>query len=77
VLRALRTAEAAAETAAGLLDRPGDAAALTTRYESARDGECTAYLIERAHYYGTVRRFCTPFWTRRRSRVPRSSDIPR
>ena len=66
VPRALRTAGAAADTAAGLLDRPGDAAGLLARYESARDGECTAYLTERARYYGAVRRFPTPFWARRR-----------
>jgi len=67
VLRALRTAEAAADTATRLLDRPRDTAALLARYESARDGECTAYLTERAHYYGLVRRHATPFWTRRRA----------
>jgi flavin-dependent dehydrogenase len=65
VLRALRTAEAAAETAAALLDRSGDAAALVGRYESARDRACTEYLLQRAHYYGLVRHLHGPFWTRR------------
>ena len=66
VLRALRTAQAAVDTVSRLLDDPGDAAALLARHESARDGECTAYLTERARYYGTVRRYVSPFWTRRR-----------
>lgn len=71
VLRALRTAEAAADTVAQLLDRRPDTAALLARYESARDDECTAYLTERARHYGAVRRFGTPFWTRRRPGSPR------
>ena len=66
MLRALRTAEAAADTAARLLDHPRDAAALLARHESARDGECTAYLTDRARYYDAVRRYRTPFWARRR-----------
>lgn len=66
VSRALRTAEAAAETAGRLLDRPAAAAETIGRYESARDGECTAYLVERAEHYGRVRRFQTAFWSRRR-----------
>ena len=73
VLRALRTAESAADTAARLLDRPGDAAALLARYESARNGECTAYLTDRARYYGTVRHYATPFWMRRRPAADRRS----
>jgi flavin-dependent dehydrogenase len=66
VLRALRTAEAAADTTTRLLDRPRDATVLIARYESARDGECTAYLTDRANYYGIVHRYTTPFWARRR-----------
>lgn len=76
VLRALRTAAAAAGTVLRLLDRPrdtgdtGDTTALLARYEAARDGECTSYLTTRAHYYGLVRRYTTPFWTRRSDRSP-------
>jgi flavin-dependent dehydrogenase len=66
VTRALRTAEAAAATAGRILDYPDQAAAQITAYESMRDTECTMYLTERAHYYGAVRRYSTPFWTRRR-----------
>ncbi|WP_241998169.1 MULTISPECIES: NAD(P)/FAD-dependent oxidoreductase [Kribbella] len=66
VQRALQTAAGAADTLIGLLDRPGDAATLITQYESARDTECTTYLIERAHYYNAVRRYPTPFWNRRK-----------
>lgn len=66
VLRALRTAEAAADMVIRLLDRPRDTAALLDRHESERDRECTVYLTERARYYGLVRRHATPFWTRRR-----------
>ena len=71
VLRALRTAEDAADTAIRLLDHPGNAAELLTRYESARDSECATYLMERARYYTAVRRYATPFWTRRQ--LPTSS----
>jgi flavin-dependent dehydrogenase len=70
VARALRTAEAAASTARQMLDCPDEKASLLAAYESARDGECTAYLLDRERYYGTVQRFDTPFWTRRRMRFP-------
>jgi flavin-dependent dehydrogenase len=66
VPRALRTAKAAAEFAALLLERPGDVDALVA-YESARDEECTTYLRERARYYGAVRHYATPFWKRRQT----------
>jgi flavin-dependent dehydrogenase len=68
VPRALRTAEAAANTVASLLDRPEETNSLITRYEAARDHECTRYLMERAHYYGIVHRFGSPFWNRRVNR---------
>ncbi len=71
VLRALRTAESAADTAAQMLDHPRDAMALLARYESARSDECTAYLTDRARYYGTVRQYATPFWMRRRPAADR------
>jgi flavin-dependent dehydrogenase len=65
VLRALRTAEAAARLAVDLLERPDEATALLAEHEAARDDECTAYLTERAMYYGIERRYRTPFWARR------------
>lgn len=63
VVRALRMAEAAADTIVAMLAGP-------TRdplraYEAARDDECTEYLTERAGQYGAVRRYRTPFWARR------------
>lgn len=67
VTRALRMASSAALAVAHLLDHgntPAGATALM-EYEAERDRECTAHLIERARHYGTVRRFATPFWTRR------------
>ncbi|MGK5172161.1 NAD(P)/FAD-dependent oxidoreductase [Geodermatophilus sp. CPCC 205761] len=68
VLRALRTAESAADAAGHLLDRPGSAGTVVARYESARDDECARYLADHARHYGDVRRFATPFWRRRRPR---------
>jgi flavin-dependent dehydrogenase len=59
-VRALRMAEDAARTVSGLLDGADPAG-----YEARRDQECTAHLVERAQHYGAVRRFATPFWTRR------------
>lgn len=56
----------APDTLIRLLDRPGGAATLITQYESARDTECTTYLIDRGHYYNAVRRYPTPFWYRRK-----------
>jgi flavin-dependent dehydrogenase len=66
VLRALRTAEAAADAGGRLLDRSRSAETVVARYESARNDECTAFLTDRARYYGQVRRYATPFWRRRR-----------
>ncbi len=63
VIRALRTAEAAATTVDRLLR--GDAAAVAG-YERDRDAEFTAYLLERAGYYAAEARWVTPFWQRRR-----------
>ena len=65
VLRALRTARAAADTVSDLLARPHDRRAALTAYEAERDKECTKYLFERAHYYASEQRFSTPFWQRR------------
>lgn len=65
VVRALRSAAEGVRLATRLLDRPADTAALLDGHESARDGECTAYLTERAGYYALERRFTSPFWRRR------------
>lgn len=63
VLRALRTAAAAADAVVGHL--AGDDLAFI-RYEGDRDSECTAYLLERAAYYAAEQRWTSPFWDRRR-----------
>ncbi len=69
VPRALRTAEAAATTAAHLLLHPADPTPLTT-YESTRNTECTTYLSTRADYYDVALPHPTPFWTRRKLPQP-------
>ncbi|MEP7763035.1 NAD(P)/FAD-dependent oxidoreductase [Sanguibacter sp. 25GB23B1] len=73
VLRALRTAAAAADAvetwfAAGGPGPDGrpDPASPLERYEDARDVECSDYLVERAHYYAAEDRWSTPFWRRRK-----------
>lgn len=64
VIRALRTARAAADTVMAAL--AGDAGAMA-RYEANRDEECTSYLTTRAGYYRMERRWTgAPFWERRR-----------
>jgi len=64
VLRALRTARAGAETALELLAGANSEAIRV--YETDRDRECTAYLDERAMYYGFEKRWsASPFWSRR------------
>lgn len=65
VLRALRTAKAAAEAVEATLRRPADAGAVMAAYEADRDDECSAYLPERAQYYAAEPRFDSPFWRRR------------
>jgi flavin-dependent dehydrogenase len=63
VIRALRTARAAAETVLAVL--AGDRAAIED-YEADRNKECTTYLIERLSYYGAESRWpSAPFWQRR------------
>ena len=66
VLRALRTAHAAADTVCGLLAQPNAWHQTLASYEAERDKECTNYLLERAHYYTAEQRFDTPFWQRRK-----------
>ena len=64
VVRALRTARAAATTVLAMLT--GDQCQPIAAYEAERDRECTQYLRERALYYGTERRWgSAPFWRRR------------
>lgn len=70
VPRALRTAEAAAEAVSRLLAHPTDPRPIIT-YESDRNAECTTYLTTRASYYNAAAHHPTPFWTRRRTPVPR------
>jgi flavin-dependent dehydrogenase len=64
VVRALRTARAAATTVLAIL--AGDESRPIAGYEAERDRECTQYLRERAQYYGAERRWdSAPFWRRR------------
>jgi flavin-dependent dehydrogenase len=65
VLRALRTAQSAAETTRGILRDPAAWRSRVATYEAERDEECTRYLYERAEYYAAERRFPTTFWRRR------------
>lgn len=70
VLRALKMAHAAANAIDCVLQ--GDVTA-TYRYEAQRNGECTAYLFERANYYHFEQRFPqAPFWHRRVSVLERA-----
>jgi 2-polyprenyl-6-methoxyphenol hydroxylase-like FAD-dependent oxidoreductase len=63
VIRALRTATAAAETVLASLN--GDSAAIID-YENARNNECSQYLLERIGYYTAEQRWeNSPFWRRR------------
>ena len=63
VVRALRTAQAAASTVLAALSGADEAIA---GYEVERDKECAAYLVERATYYGIEGRWSdAPFWRRR------------
>ena len=66
VVRALRTARAAADTVLAVLS--GHTTEPIEAYETDRDQECTAYLRERAMYYGIEQRWSSsPFWQRRSS----------
>ncbi len=70
VVRALRTASAAAESIEQLLDAaPAARPALISAYERARDLECDEYLRTRLGYYGAVRDHDTDFWRRRNRRA--------
>ena len=72
VVRALRTAAAAAHTIGRLLDTaPGNHAGILHSYEHARDLECDEYLRTRAGYYSVVDAHDTVFWRRRRGAAAR------
>jgi flavin-dependent dehydrogenase len=69
VVRALRTARDATSTVLAALSDTPDA---ITGYEAERNKECSAYLIERAAYYGIERRWPNaPFWQRRLAALER------
>jgi len=62
VIRALRTAQAAAQTIVAALQENPTA---IDEYEMARHHDCTDYLIERANYYALEQRWRSAFWLRR------------
>jgi flavin-dependent dehydrogenase len=67
VVRALRTAAAAADTVGRLLETaPSKHGDILRSYEHARDLECDEYLRTRAGYYAVVDDHDTVFWQRRR-----------
>jgi flavin-dependent dehydrogenase len=74
VLRALDTAEAAAEAVQQVLTAGQQWRVPLADYEAGRDAECSSFLIERAQYYEAEERFAAaPFW-QRRSGKRRSAD---
>lgn len=79
VVRALRTAQSAAETALealGATDTGGRWSEPLQNYERLRDMECTTYLSERASYYAQERRWdSTPFWWRRTRHAPLEFEV--
>ncbi|MFB9323029.1 FAD-dependent oxidoreductase [Cryptosporangium minutisporangium] len=73
VVRALRSAQAAAETVLALLAGRDALPA----YEAALDHECTAYLRRRVEYYAAEDRWPTaPFWQRRLRGLSASGASP-
>ncbi len=70
VLRALHTAEGAARAVQEALTAGHYWRVPLAAYESARDTECSAFLIERAQYYEAEERFAgSPFWRRRSGKL--------
>ena len=65
VLRALRTARAAADSTSDLLTQPDSCQETLSAYKAERDNECTKFLFARAQYYAAEKWFNTPFWQRR------------
>jgi len=76
VLRALNTAQAAAETVCQVLGAEADWRAAVVAYEAGRDAECTDFLIERAAYYAAEDRFASAFWRRREARGRSAERLP-
>ena len=74
VVRALRSAAAGAEVALKLLG--GRTVDTIATYEAERNAECSAYIHERAMYYGTEQRWSeSVFWQRRSTVVGKSSHF--
>jgi flavin-dependent dehydrogenase len=65
VVRALRSARAAADAVTDALRHPATWQVRFAAYEAERDEECSAYLFERAAYYASEQRYDTTFWRRR------------
>jgi flavin-dependent dehydrogenase len=72
VVRALRSARAAADTVCALLESPALQRDLLAAYDAVCDDECTRYLVERAHYYAAEQRYDSEYWRRRAVTVPLS-----
>jgi len=75
VLRALNTAQAAAEAVQHMLAAGHDWRAPLAAYEAERDAECSLFLIERAQYYEAEARFASSFWQRRSGRGRSAMDL--
>jgi len=72
VIRALRTAQAAASTVLAVLSGKSEA---ISGYEADRNQECTGYLLERAEYYSIEQRWpSAPFWQRRAAAIERATS---
>lgn len=68
VVRALRSARAAADVVLAANDKPNQRADAMATYESERDRECIEFLATRAQYYALEQRWCeSPFWRRRQA----------
>jgi flavin-dependent dehydrogenase len=76
VLRALHTAEAAAQAVREVLTAGPHWRVPLAAYESARDAECSAFLIERAQYYEAEERYAgASFWGRRSGKRPSADPV--
>ena len=76
IVRALRTASAAANAIAEALDSDGsDAANALAQYDLDRDHECHRYLHERLGYYAAGPTTTAPFWARRYAVASRNNRM--
>ena len=77
VLRALNTAEAAAQTVQQVLAAGEQWRRPLAAYEAERNAECTTFLLERAEHYQAETRFAdASFWHRRGgNRQPASASV--